>query len=110
MAKREKLAQSSTIIKDIQNLPPGDQHRILVDLINNLFPDYFARRNGFVLSTEIHDQVTSNETRHLAIICSRLLNMQGASVGEINLYELFDSYLLDKDKRALINEVLKLQQ
>lgn len=93
--------------KNISNLDIGDQHRILVDKVNELYPNYFPKRKGMVYSNEVLEKVSLENTKHLAIIASRLLNMTGGSVGDINLYELFGAYFTNPEKRAEINLIIK---
>lgn len=84
----------------------GEQHRALVKAINELYPNYFEVRKGVIYSEEVNEKLTLNDTVNLAKITSRIFNMTGASVPNINLYKLFESYFLDLDKREQINEII----
>jgi len=92
---------------NIENLTPGDQHRKLVDEINKLYPNYFKKRKGHVHSHEVHTEISFTDVNHLAALSSRIFNMSGASIGNIDLYELFQAYFLDEEKRKKINEIIK---
>jgi hypothetical protein len=87
-------------------LPIGDQHRALVESINKVYPNFFEKKRGLVASNELHKKIDLSEVHNLAIICSRVLNMHGASVGDVNLYKLLESYILDENKRRAINEII----
>lgn len=93
-------------LKDIGNMPLGDQHRALVGEINEMYPNYFPKQHGLVYSNEVEEKISWKDARHLAILTYRLYNFQGATMGEINLYELFDAYFRDAEKRRLINDVI----
>ena len=84
----------------------SETHKLIVDNLNKVYgPKHFKKRK-LISSTTLHEDVSWEEIHRLAIVCSRILNMHGASVGEINLYKLFDAYFLDPEKRREINAVL----
>lgn len=71
-----------------------------------MFPEFFKSRRGLITSDKLHDKLSVEEVHHLAILSSRIFNMHGASVGDVDLYKLFRSYFLDPEKRRKINEIL----
>jgi len=92
--------------RDMSALSIGEQHRFLVDKINELYPNYFEIKNGLTYSNETVKKVSSRDTHNLAILCSRILNLPGASTANIDLYNLFDQYFRNEEKRNEINRIL----
>lgn len=90
----------------IENLTPVEQHRMIVEAINKLYPDYFSKRKGLVHSDAVENEITWTDVNRLAVFTSRIFNLTGGSVGNIDLYKLFQSYFLDNEKREQINEIL----
>lgn len=51
----------------------------------------------------IHSEFTLNSINKVAVMLSTALNLDGGSVGNIDLYQLLQAYILDPEKRAKIN-------
>lgn len=90
----------------IEDLTPTEQHKKIVSEINKIYPNYFTKRTKHINSDEVHKKITYSDTCNLAALTSRIFNMHGASVGNIDLYQLFQAYFLDEEKRKEINKII----
>lgn len=88
------------------------KHELLIKELRKIFPERptIKVRKSPVSSNEIHKKFDLDEIHTLAIVCSRFMNLHGASVGDINLYKLFENYFLDPEKRIQINLIIGQHQ
>lgn len=85
-----------------------EQHEATIAELKKIYPkSNFKVRKNQISSFDLHKKITWAETHSLAILCSRILNMSGASVGDINFYKLLSTYILNEEKRAEINAHLE---
>ncbi|WP_299761352.1 hypothetical protein [uncultured Dokdonia sp.] len=89
-------------------------HNALIDLLNkqSLYRDEKGKgrckkRSKSINSSDL-SKLSINEINLTVKVIVDFLNLTGGSIGDYNLYELLQSYLLDTDKRKAINEIIKI--
>ena len=58
-------------------------------------------------AAKYHEELTTTGIDSGVVAFLLINNMSGGSVGDVDLYELLHKYLLNKDTRKLINQIIK---
>jgi hypothetical protein len=83
-------------------------HKKLVSIYNENSPErYQIKEVDFQSSSDIHKSYSVEEINKVAVMLSIALNLDGGSVGSIDLYQLLQAYILDKEKRVQINKIAR---
>lgn len=89
------------------NKKSKNEHELLVQAVKEILErDDIEIQKSLVSASEISNKFDINNINSIAITVSKLMNLHGASVSDINLYSLFKSYFLDDEKRNTINEII----
>lgn len=89
-----------------------ERHEKIVKFLNSLKDS--EGKNAFDLKTysKLRDREEYIKTRDYQevskmtpVVCS-VFNIMSGSAGDIDFYRLFQAYLLDEDKRKLINQII----
>jgi len=106
-----KIKPEISINKNMKINPAQIRHEKLIDFLNQ-FSQY--QHEGKPRCKKLKEQIG---TRHLenmdtndinlgVVALTDFYNLSGGSIGSIDLYQLLQTYFLDKDKREKINEIV----
>lgn len=85
-----------------------ETHEKLIEFINKLYLENWELpiKKKIISVKSIENEFSIDDVHHVAIIVSRILNIEGGSIGNINFYKLLESYLLDEEKQKEINKII----
>ncbi len=88
------------------------EHESLIQFLRHLNPEQFSEldiRKHILYAEDVAKgtEVTQWETLKAGVLLAMFFNTYSGSAGEHNFYKLLECYLLDKEKRAQINKIIK---
>jgi len=86
-----------------------ERHSNIIDLLScySQYKNKIKKRSNIISTYKAHEELDIYDVNNAVCVLLDFLALSGGSVGSIDLYKLLQSYLLNEEKRDVINNIIK---